>query len=84
MSRFTSLWTLAPLRICKEFQGFPRSCKYVQGLLRSTTPGLLTQFNFLVLKLTLLIGGYGALEVISHLCTAHQDLKNKVPCLIDG
>ena len=29
----------------------------------------------LVLKLPLLLGGYDALEVIRHLCTAHQDLK---------
>ena len=37
---------------------------------------------FLVLKLPLLLGGYGALEVICHLCTAHQDLK-KLPWLIE-
>ena len=53
----------------------------MQGLLRTTPPGLLTQFNFGA-KTATLIGGYGALEVIGHLCTAHQDLK-KLPWLIE-
>ena len=47
----------------------------MQGLLRTTPPGLLTQFNFGA-KTATLIRGYAALEVIGHLCTAHQDLKN--------
>ena len=47
----------------------------MQGLLRTTPPGLLRQFNFGA-KTATLIRGYAALEVIGHLCTAHQDLKN--------
>ena len=50
----------------------------MQGLLRTTPPGLLTQFNCGAKTDTLIRGGgYGALEVIGHLCTAHQDLKKK-------
>ena len=47
----------------------------MQGLLRTTPPGLLTQFNFGAKTATLIRGGYGALKVRCHLCTAHQDLK---------
>ena len=46
----------------------------MQGLLRTTHPGLLTQFNCGAKTATLIMGGYGALEAIGHLCTAHQDL----------
>ena len=37
-------------------------------------PGLFRQFNFGAKTATLIRGGYGAVEVISHVCTAHQDL----------
>ena len=48
----------------------------MQGLLRPTPPGLLTQFNVGAKTATLIKGmGDGAMEVISHLCIAHQDLE---------
>ena len=46
----------------------------MQGLLRTTHPGLLSKFNVGTKTATLIMGS-GALEVISHLCTAYHDLK---------
>ena len=70
--RFPSLCT-APsplLRICKDHP--------MDHPIQASSANLI-----LVLKLPLLLRGvYDALEVIGHLCTAHQDLK-KLPWLIE-
>ena len=58
-----------PLWICKDVSWCLMSCKDGPHL-QASSDNLI-----LVLKLPLLLGGYDALEVIRHLCTAHQDLK---------
>ena len=54
----------------KDFSRFSRSCKDGPHL-QASSPNLI----FGAKTATLSRGGYGALEVIRHLCTAHQDLK---------